>query len=404
MRSTQRIALICSVLLAGSQTVQAESNLASFFAQAWQRQPALAGLSERQRAAELNLAAASAWTAQPPSIELATRSDQFNTNRGAREHEFGVAFPLWLPGERGYSRSLAVAEREALGYQVDALRLKLAQVVREGWWAWQIALNEQGLAEGRLAAARRLRDDVARRHAAGDLSRADLNQADGALAQAVASHAEAQAAETMARYRLEALSGQPLDTARVMPEPEPEPAARPDEHPILRELAARSLVAQRSLDLARVQGRANPELAISTRSDQAGQGAAAEQTWALAVRIPLSAGPRQDARVATANAVAIEAGLERTREQERLSREADVWRTQLASARTQLTAAEQRARVATENRTFYDKSFRLGESDLPTRLRIENEAFEADRALGKARIGLAMSISFLRQSLGLLPE
>ena len=48
-----------------------------------------------------------------------------------------------------------------------------------------------------------------------------------------------------------------------------------------------------------------------------------------------------------------------------------------------------RARLARENRGFYEKSFRLGESDLPTRLRIESEAFEAERALGRARIALA---------------
>jgi cobalt-zinc-cadmium efflux system outer membrane protein len=79
-------------------------------------------------------------------------------------------------------------------------------------------------------------------------------------------------------------------------------------------------------------------------------------------------------------------------------------RLQVEAARAQLAAAEQRARVAGENRGFYDKSFRLGESDLPTRLRIEAEAVEAERALVRARIGLAQGISQWRQSLGLLPE
>jgi cobalt-zinc-cadmium efflux system outer membrane protein len=87
-----------------------------------------------------------------------------------------------------------------------------------------------------------------------------------------------------------------------------------------------------------------------------------------------------------------------------LSREAAAGRLQVAAARQQLAAAEQRATLARENRGFYDKSFRLGESDLPTRLRVDSEAFEAERALGRARIALALGISQLRQSLGLLPE
>ena len=55
-------------------------------------------------------------------------------------------------------------------------------------------------------------------------------------------------------------------------------------------------------------------------------------------------------------------------------------------------------------RSFFEKSFRLGESDLPTRLRIELEAVEAERQSTRARIDLAAAISALRQALGLLPE
>jgi cobalt-zinc-cadmium efflux system outer membrane protein len=275
-------------------------------------------------------------------------------------------------------------------------------VLRESWWNWQGARNELALAGERLAAAARLREDVARRFAAGDLSRADLNQAAGVLAQSQALQAEAQAAELGLRHRLESLSGRPVGDVEVQYEPEPATAAA--EHPALRELAAQSDVARRQVDLARAQSRANPELMLSTRSDRAASGEPSAQTWALALRIPFGAGPRQDARVATANAEAIEAGVELERERERLSLEVAAVRAQVAAARQQLAAAEQRAGLARENRGFYDKSFRLGESDLPTRLRIDSEAFEAERALGRARIALAQGISQWRQSLGLLPE
>jgi cobalt-zinc-cadmium efflux system outer membrane protein len=285
--------------------------------------------------------------------------------------------------------------------------------VRETWWAWQGARNEVALAGERVAAATRLRDDVARRFAAGDLSRADLNQADGALAQGLVLQAEAQSAELGLRHRLESLSGKAPAEGEVQAEPEPASPAEErsgdspqnsSAHPALRELAARGEVARREVDLARAQGRANPELMLSTRTDRAAYGEPNEQTWALALRIPFSAGPRQDARVATANAEAIEAGVELERERERLGREAAAVRQQVAAAHRQLAAAEQRARLARENRGFYDKSFRLGETDLPTRLRIDSEAFEAERALGRARIALAQGISQWRQSLGLLPE
>ena len=402
MRTVFGLAPILFSTLLASASAHGETQLARAFADAAQRQPATAAHGERHRAVAARRAAADAWTAAPPSLEVATRSDRFNRRNGVQENELGLVMPLWLPGERSSSQALAEAEFNEMHGHSTSRRLRLAQVLRETWWAWQSARNEVALAGERVAAATRLRDDVARRLAAGDLSRADLNQAEGALAQGRALQAEAQSAELGQRYRLENLSGRPVGEAEV--QPEPEPAAAPDEHPALREMAAHGEVARRQVDLARAQGRANPELTLSTRTDRAAHGEPTEQTWALALRIPFAAGPRQDARVATANAEAIETAVELERERERLTLEAATARLQLAAARQQLVAAEERARLARENRGFYDKSFRLGESDLPTRLRIDSEAFEAERALSRARIALAQGISQLRQSLGLLPE
>jgi cobalt-zinc-cadmium efflux system outer membrane protein len=70
----------------------------------------------------------------------------------------------------------------------------------------------------------------------------------------------------------------------------------------------------------------------------------------------------------------------------------------------QLAAAERRLELARESRGFFEKSFRLGETDLPTRLRIEAEAAEAERQAARARVELAAAISALRQVLGLLPQ
>ncbi len=402
MRSVSGIAICIILNLASAIPALAETALARAYAEAWQRQPAAAALAERQRAAQARRGIAEAWTAAPPSLELGTRSDRFNRDLGAREHELGLVLPLWLPGERSGSLALAEAEGALAAGRADTLRLELAQILRDAWWSWQAARNESALAGERIAAAQRLRDDVARRFAAGDLSRADLNQAEGVLALAKAQQAESEAALAQSAYLLESLTGSTVTAVDVLPEPEP--ASLPEAHPRLREWQARSEVAQRDADLARVQTRGNPELAVSTRRDRAAAGDADAQTWALALRIPLASAPRRDARVATANAEAIEASTGLLREQERLVRETQAAQRQVDAARAQYRAADERARLARETRSFYEKSFRLGESDLPTRLRIESEAFEAERALGRAAIAQARSLSQWRQSLGLLPE
>ncbi|UCV29368.1 TolC family protein [Ferribacterium limneticum] len=405
MRSIFSIAPLVIGSLLGCLAVplaQAATPLAAAFAQAWQRQPAALAEGERTRAVNAQAEAANRWTPAPANLELGLRSDRFNRNQGASEVDIGLAVPLWLPGERSGAQALAAAAEGALAGRQAALRLQLAQALREAWWQWQLSQNEAVLAKGREAAARRLRDDVARRFQAGDLARADLNQAEGALALAQAAQAEAHSGAALARYRLESLTGAPA--TEDAPVAEPEPLAPAVEHPELRDLQGRGELARRNAELARVQSRANPELTVATRRDRPASGELAEQTWAVGVRIPFGGGPRHDARVALANAEAIEAAAMLERERERLVRAAALAQVQVDAARAQLAAAEQRARVAGENRGFYDKSFRLGESDLPTRLRIETEAVEAERALMRARIALAQGISQWRQSLGLLPE
>ena len=91
-------------------------------------------------------------------------------------------------------------------------------------------------------------------------------------------------------------------------------------------------------------------------------------------------------------------------ERERLLAEREAAGARVDSARMQLAAAERRLELARESRGFFEKSFRLGETDLPTRLRIEAEAAEAERQAARARVELAAAISALRQILGLLPQ
>jgi hypothetical protein len=91
----------------------------------------------------------------------------------------------------------------------------------------------------------------------------------------------------------------------------------------------------------------------------------------LSVLLPLDAGPRADNRIATARAESDELDAQLVVERNRIAAETEASRARLAAARERLAAAERRAVLARDVRGFVEKSFRLGESDLPTRLRVE---------------------------------
>ena len=86
-------------------------SLKQAFDTAWARQPEAESSSARREAATARRAVADSWTAEPMALELSSKGDQLNGNDGSREHNVGLAIPLWLPGER--SRTGAVAEAEA---------------------------------------------------------------------------------------------------------------------------------------------------------------------------------------------------------------------------------------------------------------------------------------------------
>lgn len=391
----------------------AQPSLVSWYEAAWARQPEAASAGLRAQAAQARSTAAEAWTPEPMALDTSLKTDRFNGREGAREMEVGVAIPLWLPGERAASARLATAESEASQGRTAAAQLRTAGQVREAAWQWQRAQADAAAAQDRLTAARVLASDVARRVSAGDLSLADRHQADGAVAAAVAASAEADAAALVARQGLQALTGPLPDTAvpafeaeamPALPNAAPHASAASDlSHPVLNELYRKSESARRAADLLARQQRGNPELALSTTRERGSRGEAYEKSITVALRIPFGGGSRHDAKLAAAYAEALEADTLLASESARLQGDIAVARARHSAAVAQARAADERLRLAQASRGFFQKSFALGETDLPTRLRIEQEAVDAERQAVRARLEQAASISALRQALGWLP-
>lgn len=389
-------------------------SLKDVFDTAWQRQPEAHALQSRRDAARAQAKAALMLSPEPPSLDISQRSDQMTGNSGSREAEVGIAVPIWLPGQRTASADLARAEISLVERRLLASQLRLASSVRDAWWGWLRTRVDTELASEQLVNAQRLAADVAKRTSAGDLAKSDRHQAEGAVAAAQAHAAQAQAASAAALAQVMALTGRTALadlTVNAAGEPTPEPTPEPTlstgpsvGHPLLAELEDRITMAERTAQLISTQKRSNPELTVATTRGRGTFGERFVQTVLIGIRVPFGAGPRYEARIATAQAEAIEVQSKLILERDQIQADQRGAASRLEAAQTQLDAAQRRATLANESRGFFDKSFRLGETDLPTRLRIEAEAAEAARQAARSRIDLASAISALRQTLGLLPE
>jgi cobalt-zinc-cadmium efflux system outer membrane protein len=400
---------VCSVINVFAQNTNQPRQIQSvkdIFDATWLRQPEAQALESRQQALQAQKRAAAALTPEPAAVELNSKSDQWNRNLGAREEQIAIAVPMWLPGERSKSSALAEAQANALEYQIKANQLRVAGKIREDWWNLHRARIEQEVTADQLTNARRLADDVAKRVKAGDLAQSDQHQAEGAAAVAESAYAMAQANLELAIQIIQSSIGATSFSMLDLSEsPELPPSAEyPQVHAALMELQARSDVAERTVALATTRTRANPEFTIAKSRDRGNLVDPYSSKVTIGIRLPFGSGPRYEATVANAQAEATQAQAQLSLERDRTQ---SMWRIAQAkanAAQAQLKAAERRAKLALESRTFFDKSFQLGESDLPTRLRIEAEAVEARRQAALSRIEYSASISALRQAAGLLPQ
>lgn len=389
--------------------------LKSLYEIAWERQPESKSYQFRVDAALAKQKIASSFLASPASIEIAQKTDRANSNQGASETIAGLGIPLWLWGERANSIGLADAEYKRLLSQYLLIQLKVAAEVRDAYWSYKRSSVELDLANGRFQNAKALSFDVEKRFRAGDLSRADLHQANGALANAEASLAEAQANFINAEQKVRSLLGvgmveKSIKTGLLNQLAEPIPKV-PDNLssldfnlPVVAALLDQLEVAKKAVSLAKAQTRSTPELQLLTTRGRDVYGVPFQQSITLGIRIPFGSDSRYQNKLATTTAEMVEAESRLALERERTLSNIESSVLLVKTARLKADSSEKRAVLANETRSFFEKSFRFGETDLPTRLRIELEASDASRQAAVAKINYAVAISNLRQALGLLPE
>lgn len=370
---------------------------------AWRLSPALRAAGDRLAEAQARESATDRLLSGAPTAVLSHRTDRPRANEGLREWEAEVELPLWNPGVRDATRRQTGAEREALEPALQLARLKLAGELADIAAMAGTARNELAAAERKLAEARVLAADVARRVRAGDLARIDGLQADAAVQQAAAAVAASTASLARQRLRWTALTGL-AEVAELaeMADP-PSTAQAGTEHPAL--VSARSQVraAQARLRLAEVDRRDPVSVGIGVVRERPAFGAAAENTVRLALRVPLGSDARNAPRLAAARAELATAEAEAEAAERQLRADEAAARAELTAAREALARASERARLATEAQALIARAFQLGNLDLPSRLRADSERFDADLSEARARLELARAVQQLRQALGQTP-
>ena len=388
---------------------------------AWALHPVSRASANRSAELSARARAAQSFTSGAPSISLAHRTDALSGDAGLREVEAEVEVPLWNPGVRRATQNQVAAEVSAFALQHNAERLKLAGEVREAAAQVALARAERDAAARKHLEANQLTDDVERRVKAGDVARLDALQARVSAQQAQGQLALQDAALVRVLGQWRALTGQSLaadlheqqrGTADNISENSSlghgsalanAASSAPGEHPALQAALAQVQSAQARLALTEADRRDPMELGLGVTRERAVAGANLETSVRFALRIPLGGDNRNAPKLAAARAELDVAQAQADAVVRQLDAEVAAARAGLGAARSQEALAANRAALSMQMQVLVAKSYRLGESDLPTRMRADNEKLDADLSLARARIELQRAMSQLNQSLGTLP-
>jgi len=398
----QRWLLLSGLAVAVLTSVSAHSqSLRDALEGAWSRQPAARATGAREDELAAKRDAATALFPEPPSVNLGYRTDRPNQDTGIRELEGVLSLPVWTPGTRNAAQVLAQAESEQFDSGLRAQRWRLAGEVREAYWQARLAATELELAQRKVDEAVALAADVQRRLRAGDLARTDLNQARVAEQLARAALAETRARTYRAAQAFTVLTG--LKSLPVATESVAMPSPELDAHPQLAAAGRTVAAARAKLGQATAATREPPEIELGLRRERGAFGESYANSVVVGIKVPFATDARNRPRITAANAELIETDAALMLERQKLAAEIDGAAVELEQAREIEELATERFRLAADTQALFAKAFALGELDLPTRLRAENERFDAERALTRARIEAGRAISRLNQARGLLP-
>jgi outer membrane protein TolC len=346
------------------------------------------------------------WIAEDPALRLKGLSDGMTDDTGAYELEAMVDTPLLLPGQRAARRGLGDSILERADTLERLLRWEMAGQVREAAWEAELADGRLRQAGAALESARALESAVARRTAAGELSRLDQMRAAQETLTRSADLTAAQAEYDMAIAAFVHLTDQPR-----LPEPllEPDPWSGeipplPEDHPAV--AGAAGLVSEARAERERVSAdrRGHPVLSLGGKRARGDRDSDTIDALQLEVGIPFGL----KGQSATALAGAERDLTDRLAELHLARREAehDLEASVLArrGADSQLEAAEERAMLTEQALALARRAFDLGEGDLDDLLRAQERAREARLALALRRLERGRAVARLNQALGVIPQ
>ena len=370
--------------------------------QTYQRNPRIEVIQARLKHVEaLDNRSKSMWAADP-SISVNHYNDVLTGSNGLQEWEVGMELPIWLPGQKEAHQKTLTQQRSIVNASQPALKLEIAGIVRELIWTIALTKNKIAVTEQEWNVVKKLEDDVKKRVELGDLAQSDLILAQQESLSKEAAWRIASQEYRHAQHRYDMITGLselPSNFEEVMTDD----LTITFDHPALKESNEKVSFSSAERDQFMLEKRGNPSLFIGTRHERGTSNVGFDNAIGLSLSIPIGLSSHTTPKV-TAAEVALS---ENRSEMELLHRELNITiqdaRRELAATVDQYEFARRQNQLSKINLAMSRKAFSLGETGLIQLIRIQAQAFAAERNMHLKHLEVGLHTARLNQAKGIIP-
>ncbi len=337
-----------------------------------------------------------------PSLLLRNQNDKLLSNRGEMEWEAGVALPIWLSGQRKAREAIAEVSAQNLGNHQQNIRLQLAGLIRDALWDIELALGLAVIAKTKFESASRLERDVEMRVKLGDMAQKDLLVATTETLQAKTEKINAEAEIQHAKFRYINITGLheiPAEFAETKSNKHDVESS----HPALLDAQGKITLSAEQRNLVQIETRDNPTVLLGTRSIRGGFDNKFNDSLGVTLNIPLSSETRNAPARAAAELQYAEQQVNLAQLQLLLAAAMHEAEHNLEVGALQLEVLGKQHAIAQQSLSVTRKAFDAGELDLIDYLRVQTQAFNAERALKNQQIQQLWNTARYNQAVGDLP-
>ncbi len=336
------------------------------------------------------------------ALILRNQNDQLISRNGETEWEVGVEFPIWLRGQRKARESIANIASQNLNADTQFLRLQLTGMVRDALWDLQLMQGLADITKAKYAAARQLQQDIEKRLKLGDMAQKDLLIAQTETLQAESEQLNAEAEVQHAQFRYINLTG--LNTVPAeFAETKSIKSEVQELHPALQDANGKVALSAEQRNLVRIENRENPTLILGTRSLRGATDTAYNNSIGITLRIPLQSSTRNLPLMAAAEMQYAENRANLSQLKLLLAAAKHETEHNLEVGAIQIQVLTKQNAIAQQSLNVSHKAFQLGELDLSDLMRVQTQAFNAERNLKNQQIQQLWNISRYNQAVGDLP-